>query len=110
MLITVAVAIAVAALMLAAVRAMKRRRGDDRGDLLVPPGGLGTKAGARAPRAPPPRDGWPDGAAPIGDLPDHVAEEARQLLAGNRKIEAVKLVRAATGCSLEEAVDRVERL
>lgn len=109
MLITLAVAIAVAAVMLAAVLAL-RRRSAGRGDLLAPPPSLGGRERPPPSTAPPPPGGWPEGAAPIHGLPDHVAEEARQLLARNRKIEAVKLVRAATGCSLEEAVERVELL
>ncbi len=111
MLFMLAVAIAVAAVLLAIV--LKRRGASGgRGDLIGPPPRL-----AAEPRpAPPPRttapaaDSWPEGAAPIGDLPGPVAAEARQLLAQDRKIEAVKLIRAATGCSLQEAVDRVARI
>jgi len=105
MLITLAVAIAVAAVMLAAVLALRRRGGSD--DLIAPPRGLSARP---RPEPPPPPPGWSEGAAPIHGLPDDVAAEARQLLAQNRRIEAVKLVRAATGCSLEQAVERVERI
>lgn len=113
MLFTLALAIAVAAVMLAIVLAMKRRGGEHRGNLLGPPRGLG---GAARPAPPPPMASapaaadWPEAAAPIGDLPDPVAAEARALLANGHKIEAIKLVRAATGCSLGEAVERIERL
>ena len=113
MLFVVAVAVAVAVVMLLFV--LKRRaRPGNRGDLLGPPPGLGRTA---RPAPPPPpaastlgADSWSEGAAPIGGLPDHVAAEARELLAQHRKLEAVKLIRAATGCSLEQAVDQVERL
>lgn len=111
MLFVVAVALAVAVVLLLVV--LKRRsRAGGRGDLLGPP--RGPVATAR-PAPPPPAsapaaDGWPEGAAPVGGLPDRVAAEARQLLAQHRKLEAVKLIRAATGCSLKEAKDRVELL
>ena len=82
-----------------------RRRGGER-DLIAPP-----RAGAPtpSPRAKPPR-AWPTGAAPIGDLADEVAGEVRKLLAAGHKIEAIRLVRAATGLGLAEAKEMVERM
>jgi hypothetical protein len=77
-----------------------RRRGGER-DLIAPP-----RPGvpAQPPRA------WPAGAAPIGDLAEEVAGEVRAQLAAGHKIEAIKLVRAATGLGLAEAKDMVERM
>lgn len=82
-----------------------RRRGGER-DLIAPP-----RPGAPMPppRAEPPR-AWPAGAAPIGDLAEEVAGEVRKLLAAGHKIEAIKLVRAATGLGLAEAKEMVERM
>ena len=82
-----------------------RRRGGER-DLIAPPR-LG--APMAPPRAEPPRP-WPAGAAPIGDLADEIAGEVRELLAAGRKLEAIKLVRAATGMGLAEAKEMVERM
>jgi large subunit ribosomal protein L7/L12 len=76
-----------------------RRRAGAR-DLIAPP-----RQGAPAP----PR-AWPAGAAPIGDLPAHIAEEVRALNAAGRKIDAIRLVRAATGLGLAEAKEMVERM
>jgi hypothetical protein len=43
-------------------------------------------------------------------IPPEVVAELRQLLAGNRKIEAIKRLRELTRCGLAEAKDWVERL
>ena len=112
MLIAIAVAVVIAALLLLVV--LKRRGGaGSRGDLLGPPPGLGPKtrlASAPAP-APPLGDDWHQGAAPIGDLHERVAAEARQLIAQNRKLEAIKRVREANpSWSLTKAKEWVERL
>ena len=83
-----------------------RRRGIDR-DLMAPPPFGGP---APLPRAEPPQ-AWPAGAAPIGGaLPDEIAGQVRALNAAGRKIEAIKLVRAATGLGLAEAKDLAERM
>lgn len=78
--------------------ALALRRRDREPDLTAPPG-----------YAPPPR-AWPPGAAPIGDLPPDLAAEVRALLAADRKIEAIKIVRAATNLGLAEAKEMVERM
>ena len=82
-----------------------RRRGGER-DLIAPP-----RPGPvpPPPRAEPPRS-WPAGAAPIGDLAAELDGEVRALLAAGRKIEAIKVVRAATGMGLAEAKELVERM
>jgi hypothetical protein len=81
-----------------------RRRGER--DLIAPP-----RPGSPMPppRAEPPR-AWPAGAAPIGDLAAELDGEVRALLAAGNKIEAIKLVRAATGMGLREAKEMVERM
>ena len=90
----------------------RRGRADRRGDLLEPPRNLA--ASTRPAPLQPPADastgGWPEGAAPIGDLADQVADEARRLVRQNRKIEAIKLVRTATRWDLRKAKAWVERL
>jgi hypothetical protein len=91
------------------LRLAQRRRGGAR-DLIAPPR-LG--ASPPPPRAEPPRASprpWPAGAAPIGDLAAELDAEVRALLAVDRKIDAIKLVRAATGLGLAEAKDLVERM
>jgi hypothetical protein len=102
--VPVLAAIGVAFLVLLLLLALRRRGGER--DLIAPPP-------ARTP-APPPRAGpahaWPAGAAPIGDLAEDVAGEVRASLAAGNKIEAIKLVRAATGLGLAEAKDIVERM
>ena len=113
MLYALALAIVVAAVLLVVL--MRRGRTDGRGDLLGPPPSLGAKArlaSLQTPAAPsPPAERpWPDGAAPIGDLADRVAAEARRLVAQDRKLEAIKLVRAATHWDLGKAKAWVERL
>ena len=76
------------------------RRGGER-DLVAPP-----RPGAPMP---PPAD-WPTGAAPSGSLPPELETEVRALLAADRKIEAIKVLRAATGLSLLDAKNMVERM
>lgn len=89
-----------------------RRRADRRGDLLEPPRNLAAST-RPAPLQPPAgastRNG-PEKTAPIGDLADQVAEEARRLVRQDRKIEAIKLVRTATKWDLRKAKEWVERL
>jgi len=87
-----AIGIAFLALLLIALR----RRSGER-DLIAPP-------------RPAPPSARPAGAAPIGDAPPELAAEVRALLAAGSKIEAIKLVRAATGLGLAEAKDMVERM
>src|SRR4051812_22424580 len=77
-----------------------RRRGD-RSDLMAPP-----RAGPPAV----PASSWPVSAAPIGELPEELVEQVRALRAADRKIEAIKLLRAATGLGLAEAKDMMERI
>jgi len=48
--------------------------------------------------------------APPGSVDGEIAEAARALLLGGRKIEAVKLVKERTGFGLKEAKDYVESL
>ena len=74
-------------------------------DLIAPP-----RDATPPPRYVPPARPWPAGAAPIGDLPPDLAAEVRALLAQGGKIEAIKLVRAATGLGLAEAKELVERM
>jgi len=82
-----------------------RRRGRER-DLIAPP-----RPDAPVPtRLAQPPHAWPAGAAPIGDLPADIAEQVRALNAGGRKIDAIKVVRVATGLGLAEAKDMVERM
>ena len=100
--IPVLVAIAAAFLVLLLL-ALRRRSGA--GDLIAPP----PIAATPPPRYVPPARQWPAGAAPIGDLPPDLAAEVRALLAQGDKIEAIKLVRAATGLGLAEAKELVER-
>jgi hypothetical protein len=76
-----------------------RRRGGGR-DLIAPP----------RPGAPMPPRAWPAGAAPIGDLPPEVEAEVRALAAAGNKIEAIKMLRAATRWSLLDAKEAVERM
>jgi hypothetical protein len=91
------------AFLLLILLALRRRSGDR--DLMAPP-----RLGAPAPPPPMPPRAWPPGAAPIGDLPDELEREVRELLAAGNKIEAIKQVRAATGLGLAEAKTLVERL
>jgi hypothetical protein len=106
------VIVAAAAVMLLVLVVLLRRGGADRrGDLIAPPPGLGGKAHPPRPTpAPPAIRAWPEGAAPIGALADAVDAEARRLMALDRKIEAIKLVRAATRWDLRTAKEWVERL
>ncbi|MEA3047923.1 MAG: large subunit ribosomal protein [Sphingomonadales bacterium] len=95
-----AVGVAFLVLLLLALRRRDRAR-----DLVAPPR-ISTPA-------PPPRAApraWPEGAAPIGDVPPDVAAEVRALLGENRKIEAIKIARAATGLSLADAKELVDRI
>ncbi|HEY5723537.1 MAG TPA: ribosomal protein L7/L12 [Allosphingosinicella sp.] len=75
--------------------ALRRRSGDR--DLIAPP---------RSAQPP----AWPSGALPIGTAPPELEAELRALLAGGRKIEAIKRVRAVTGLGLAEAKDMIERM
>jgi large subunit ribosomal protein L7/L12 len=97
MYLPVPVLIAIAALLLILLVLALRRRGG-RPDLTAPP------------RYAPPPQAWPAGAAPVGDLPPDLAAEVRALLAQDRKIEAIKLVRQATHLGLGEAKELVERM
>ena len=85
-----------------------RRRSGAR-DLIAPP-----RLGTPAPPPPPldiqPHRAWPAGAAPIGDVPPEIAGEVRDLCAAGKKLEAIKLIRAATDLALAEAKDMVERM
>jgi hypothetical protein len=96
MYVPLPVLIAAGAVLLALLMLALRRRGSR--DLLAPP------QAAPLPRA------WPAGAAPIGDVPPELAAEVRALLAEDRKIEAIKIVRAATNLGLAEAKEMVERM
>jgi hypothetical protein len=101
----------VAAAVLLVLVVLLRSRSDRRGDLIAPPPGLGRRARPPPPPPAPPAVGaWPEGAAPIARLADAVGAEARRLLAQGRKIEAIKLVRAATRWDLRTAKEWVERL
>jgi hypothetical protein len=81
------------------------RRGGPR-DLVQPPQGLGQGAPRRA-SPPPPADG---GGEWSGALPADVEAEVRLLLGQGNKIEAIKIVRAATRMGLGEAKELVERM
>ena len=105
MYLPIPVLIAAGAIVLALLAFALRRRGGGR-DLIAPPR---FDAPPPAPVQPPSRP-WPSGAAPIGDLPAEVAAEVRALLAVDRKIEAIKVARAATGLSLADAKELVERM
>ena len=61
-------------------------------------------AGAALDRVPPPR---PPSAPPLDPGLDRDIDD---LLSRGRKLEAIKLLREATGCGLKEAKDRVEAL
>jgi large subunit ribosomal protein L7/L12 len=97
MYVSVPVLIAAGAVLLALLALALRRRGRQP-DQTDPPR-----------NAPPPR-AWPAGAAPIGELPPDLAAEVHALLAQDRKIEAIKLVRQATHLGLREAKEMVERM
>lgn len=62
----------------------------------------------------PPRSGRALGAVRAGaatvPLPPEVEAQVRALLAANRKIEAIKVAREATGLGLKETKDLVEAL
>jgi len=105
-----AVAAATIAVAVLILLLMRRGSADRRGDLLGPPPSAAKGRPSPPPPTAPPVREWPEGAAPIGDLADRVAAEARQLLAQDRKIEAIKLVRAATRWDLRTAKEFVERL
>jgi large subunit ribosomal protein L7/L12 len=93
--VLIAIGLAVLVLLMLALR----RRGGDR-DLIAPPP-VRTEPSPRT---------WPGGAAPIGSLPPALEAEVRALLAQNRKIDAIKLVRQVTHLGLGEAKELVERL
>lgn len=101
-----------AAVLLLIVLWVRRGGADRRGDLIAPPPGLGRTAGA----SPPPSQvaaspaHVPRTHADIEGLADKVGAEVRRLMAQDRKIEAIKLVRAATRWDLKRAKDWVERL
>ena len=100
-----------AAVLLVVIVMMRRGGADRRGDLLAPPARLGGKSSPprlEHPTQPPRR--WPEGAAPIAPLADQVDAEVRRLMAQDRKIEAIKLVRAATHWDLRTSKEWVERL
>jgi large subunit ribosomal protein L7/L12 len=101
MYIPISALIVAGALALVVLALAWRRRRDRRDDLTAPPP-------ARA--VPPPPRAWPAAAAPVGDLPAEVAAEVRELMAADRKIEAIKVARAATGLSLADAKALVERM
>ena len=105
------VAIAVGVILLVVLVA-RRSAADRRGDLLEPPRDLApsSRPVPAQPPAPEPAADQPEGAAPIRDLADQVADEARRLMRQNRKIEAIKLVRTATRWDLAKAKQWVERL
>jgi len=98
--------IAAGVVLLALLALALRRRG--RGTDLTAPPRYATPP--PPPRYVPPARPWPAGAAPIGDLPADLAAEVRALLAEDRKIEAIKLVRQATSLGLAEAKEMVERM
>ncbi len=89
--------------LLAALILFGLRRGGPR-DLLRPPPGLGR--GATGPAPPPPSGSgeWP------AALPADVEADVRALLGQSRKLEAIRIVRAATGMGLGEAKEFVERM
>lgn len=105
MYIPVPAIVAVGAVLLVLLVAAFRRRPGAR-DLIAPP----RPGPAPPPPYRPPPPAWPAGAAPIGDLPTEVADEVRALLAADRKIEAIKIARAATGMSLADVKAMVERM
>ena len=74
-------------------------RRDARGDLTAAP-----RMTAPIPQFSLPPQPGPDG------IPPEVVAELRQLLAEDRKIEAIKRLRELTRCGLAEAKDWVERL
>jgi hypothetical protein len=104
MQVPVPVLVAIAAAFLVLLFLALRRRSGSR-DLIAPP-----RDATPPPRYVPPARPWSAGAAPIGDLPPDLAAEVRALLAQDDKIEAIKLVRAATGLGLAEAKEMVERM
>jgi hypothetical protein len=82
-----------------------RRRGGTR-DLVAPP-----RAGdALVPTLAVPLPPWPRTAVPVGELTDEIDAQVRTLIAAGEKIEAIRLVRAATGLGLSEAKTLVERM
>jgi hypothetical protein len=82
-----------------------RRRGGAR-DLIAPP----QSADPLVPTRPVPLPPWPRSAVPIGELPDEIDLQVRALVAAGEKLEAIRLIRAATGLGLSEAKDLVERM
>lgn len=95
MFIPVPALIALVAIFLMLVIVLARRSSRGRDDLLRPPAHM-----ARPRRNAPAR---------ITLAPD-VMQQVAELLAQRRKIEAIKLVREATGLGLKEAKDFVESL
>ena len=82
-----------------------RRRGGPR-DLIAPP-----RAGdGLTPTLPVPLPPWPRSAAPVGELSEEIDAQVRRLVAAGEKLEAIKLIRAATGLGLSEAKNLVERM
>ncbi len=87
--------ILIGAILIAVVLVFKlaRRSEHGRDTLLRPPSSLGVPSSPRTP----------------GLAPD-VAQQVQSLMAANRKIDAIKLVRESTGLGLKEAKDFVETL
>jgi hypothetical protein len=98
MFLPVPVLAAIGAAFLLLLLLVLRRRSGER-DLIAPPQ-------SRLPQS----RSWPAGAAPIADLAAEVDGQVRSALAAGNTIEAIKLVRAATGLGLAEAKDMVERM
>jgi len=98
--VLVAIGIAFVALLFFAFR----RRGDT-SHLMGPPRAGGHASYPQTSRSTPPP------AAPLpGGLTPEVEQQVRELIAAGQKINAVKVVRHATGMGLKEALDLVEAL
>ncbi len=127
MFLSVPVLAAIGVAFFALVVIAVRRRGAR--DLIAPPPDLAARVQPAAMSAPlaeesvedelspaPPAEPCPSEASPasipalVATLPPEVAEEARLLLGQDRKLDAVKLVRAATGWNLASALEAVDRL
>ena len=110
MLFVLAVAIVLVAVLVLVVL-MRRGGAGNRGDLLGPPSGVGTRTRVAPPQ--PSKRADDSGAREVGasldNLPDDVVTEARVLLKHNQKIEAIKLIRAHARCQLGEAKEWCER-
>jgi len=82
-----------------------RRRGAAR-DLIAPPRAVD----GLTPTLPVPLPPWPRSSVPAGELPEEIDRQVRNLIAAGEKLEAIKLVRAATGLGLSEAKNLVEQM